>query len=305
MPSPAASRALRLAGHVARLALGAIFVAAGVLKSLDVAEFARQTAGYGLISPGLATIAAPFLIALETTLGTALLAGFRPRLTALLTGMLLIFFITLEAWGMSKGHTESCGCFGAYVQRTPAQVIMEDTGFLALAVLAMAGLGAWQARRAGRAAALVAATAVFSLGFAFASPRLPIDPWVTKLRAGRTVQDLGIAARLPHEGSQGTLVALLDVTRPESKEAAAGLSALADAASGVKVIALTPSSDQEQAAFLWEVSPAFDVVPVDRGLLKPLYRRLPVYFLVREGRVARVFPGPRPPAPDLLSSAAL
>jgi uncharacterized membrane protein YphA (DoxX/SURF4 family) len=299
------ARILRIAAHLARLSLGAIFVAAGVLKALDVAEFARQTAGYGLIGPGLSALAAPFLIALETTLGVALLAGFRPRLAALFTGMLLVFFITLEAWGMSKGHTESCGCFGAYVQRTPEQVILEDTGFLALAVLTMAGVGAWQARRAGRAFAVVAATAIVSLSFAFASPHLPIDPWVTKLSEGKPVADLGIASRLPQEGPKGTLVALLDVTRPEAKAAADSLSALVQANSGVGVIALTPSSDAEEAAFMWDASPAFDVVAVDRGLLKPLYRRLPIYFLVRQGRVARIFPGPRPPAADLLSSSAL
>jgi uncharacterized membrane protein YphA (DoxX/SURF4 family) len=305
MPPVDVRRLLRIAGHLARIALGVIFVAAGVLKSLDVAEFARQTAGYGLIGEGLSSFAAPFLIALETTLGVALLAGWRPRIAALLTGMLLIFFITLEAWGMSKGHTESCGCFGAYVKRTPAQVIMEDLGFLALALLAMAGLGAWQARRAGRSAAVVAVAALLSLGFAVASPHLPIDPWVTTLRAGKPVQDLGIAARLPEEGPRGTLVALLDVTQRDAKDAAAALNAVALGPAGVKVIALTPSSEQEQAAFLWEASPAFEVVPVDRGLLKPLYRRLPVYFLVREGRVTRVFQGPRPPAPDLLSSPTL
>jgi uncharacterized membrane protein YphA (DoxX/SURF4 family) len=304
MPSPLLSRLLRIAAHLARIALGGIFVAAGILKALDVAEFARQTAGYGLIGPGLSSLAAPFLIALETTLGVALLAGFRPRLAALCTGMLLVFFITLEAWGMSQGHTESCGCFGAYVKRTPAKVILEDTEFLALAVLAMAGLGAWQARRAGRAAAVTAVAAILSLGFAFASPHLPIDPWVTKLSEGTSVQDLGIAARLPQEGPKGTLVALLDVTQPEAKAAADPLSALAQGDSGIGVIALTPSSDQEEAAFLWDASPAFEVVPVDRDLLKPLYRRLPLYFLVRQGRVARIFPGPRPPGPDLLSSAA-
>ena len=67
-------------------------------------------------------------------------------------------------------------------------------------------------------------------------------------------------------------------------------------------MALTPSSEQEQAAFLWEAYPAFDVVPLDRGLLKPLYRRLPIYFLVRAGKVERIFPGPRPPGADLLLS---
>jgi hypothetical protein len=127
---------------------------------------------------------------------------------------------------------------------------------------------------------------------------------VTSLKTGKTATDLGIASRLPEEGPEGTLVAILDVTDPVSKVAAASLNALKEQPVPVSVIALTPSTEQEQAAFLWEAYPAFDVIPMDRGLLKPLYRRLPIYFLVREGRVERIFPGPRPPEADLLSSKA-
>jgi uncharacterized membrane protein YphA (DoxX/SURF4 family) len=300
--APDTPRVLRLAGHAARLALGGIFVAAGCLKALDVTEFARQTASYGLIGAGTAAFLAPLLIALETTLGVALLAGWRPRLAAILVGMLLIFFIGLESWGISQGHTEACGCFGAYVKRTPLQVIFEDLGFLALAILAGVGLGAWRSGARRLVTATVAAAACLSLGFAIASPRLPIDDLVTHLNAGRSVADLGIASKLPDGGQSDTLVALLDMTDPSAKEAAADLNAIAGAPGAPKVIALTPSTDQEQAAFMWEAYPAFDVVPVDRGLLKPLYRSLPRFFLVRAGKVTRVFEGPRPPSPDLLSS---
>jgi uncharacterized membrane protein YphA (DoxX/SURF4 family) len=300
-PTP---RPLVLAAHVGRVALGAVFIAAGVLKALDVAEFARQTASYGLIGPGLAALAAPLLIALETTLGVALLLGWRPRMVAVLVAMLLVFFIGLEGWGLTQGRTESCGCFGAAVQRTPLQVIFEDLGFLALAALAWAGLGGWRAR--GRwAGATVAAAAVLSLGAAVASPRLPIDGLVTTLRPGRTVADLGLAARLPDAGQGVTLVALLDLTDSSAKDAAADLNALAAAPGAPKVVALTPSTEEEHAAFLWEAYPSFPIVPVERPLLKPLFRRLPRYFLVRDGRVARVFEGSRPPDADLLSSGAL
>jgi putative oxidoreductase len=296
--------ALRIAAHVARLLLGVIFVAAGFLKALDVAEFARQTAEYGVVGHEAAAILAPLLIAFETTLGVALLIGWRPRLAAALTGGLLLFFISLEAWGISHGRTEACGCFGAYVKRTPQQVILEDFGFLALAMLVLFGIGEWQAKRRRLTAAVAAVTAVAMLGFAVASPRLPLDPLVTSLKKGKTATDLGIASRLPAEGPGGTLVAILDVTDPVSKEAAASLNVLKEQPDAVAVVALTPSSDQEQAAFLWDAYPAFDVIPMDRGLLKPLYRRLPIYFLLRGGRVERIFPGPRPPGADLLLSGA-
>ena len=297
-------RALYYAGHVARLALGFIFLAAGLLKSLDVAEFARQTAEYGVIGPGPSAVIAPLLIGLECTLAVALITGWRPRATATAVGALLVFFILLEAWGMAHGRTESCGCFGAYVQRTPAQVILEDLLFLALAMLAWTGLGTWQARGRRLASVCVAVAAMLSLGFSLASPHLPIDSLVTRLRVGRTVEELKIDRYLPDGGQAGTLVALLDLTAPETKAAAEALNALHGAPGAPAVIALTPSTEQEEAAFMWEAYPAFEIHPVDRTTLKPLYRRLPLYFLVRSGRVERIFPTPRPPDIDLLSSEA-
>src|SRR4030095_4453532 len=97
--------------------------------------------------PDLSSVAAPLLIALEFTLAVALLVSFRPRLAAGAIGGLLVFFILLEAWGMSHGKTESCGCFGAYVSRPPQQVITEDLGFLALALLTCFGPRTWKEGR--------------------------------------------------------------------------------------------------------------------------------------------------------------
>src|SRR5262249_48415157 len=152
------------------------------------------------------------------------------RLAAALVGMLLFFFIGLEAWGITQGHTEACGCFGAYVKRTPQQVIYEDLGFVALAILAGAGLGSWRSAARRAAAFAVAAAAVLSLGFAIASPRLPIDDLVTGLKEGRSVADLGIASKLPGGGQGDMLIVLLDVTDPRSKDVAFELNSLAAAA---------------------------------------------------------------------------
>ena len=295
-------RTLTWLGHAARIALGAVFLLAGALKIADVAEFARATAGYGLIGARPAAVVAPGLIALEIALAAALLAGYRTRAAAILTGVLLTVFIALEGWGIAQGRTESCGCFGAYVQRTPREVILEDLLFMALAAMVVAFLGAWESRRRRPARATVTIATVATLGLALASPRLPIDPWVTGLAVGRSVDDLGLAARLPSEVQARGLVAILDLADPISMDAAAALNDLAATPGLPRVLALTPSTEAEHAAFLFAVYPAFDVLTADRPLLKRLYRRLPLYFLLRSGRVEAVYPGPRPPAADLLSS---
>ena len=286
-------------GHLGRLALGLVFLAAGILKALDPAEFARQIAGYGLVGAGPAAVAAPLLIALETTLGVALLAGFRPRPAALAGALLLAAFIVIEAYGIAQGRTEACGCFGAYVQRTPRQVILEDLLFIGFALLSLWGLRTWPGARR-HAAVAVAGAAILSLTFALASPALPLEPLVTRLAVGRSVADLGLGQAVSDLSAGRHLLALIDLTDPASVGTAARLNALAAGTRGTGVLALTPSTEEEQAAFLWSAGPEFPIRRVDRATLKPLYRRLPRFALIDSGKVVSLFDAAPPEAKDLL-----
>jgi len=294
----------RAAGHLGRVALGIVFLAAGFLKGLDPAEFVHQVAAYGLIGMRLSGVAAPALIVLEIVLGVTLVAGVRPLLTGLASILLLLMFIGIEAYGIAAGRTEACGCFGAYVQRTPAQVIGEDLLFVGLAILAIAGLRGWAGTRPGRAAAVLVAAIVLSGAFVVASPSLPIDDYVTRLRAGRTLADLDLAARLPELLRGRHLIALIDVTDPRAAENASALDALASRPGAPVVVGLTPATEQEIDAFRWTVVPAFEVKSVDRVVIKRLYRRLPRFFVLDSGRVMAVYDGAPPEAGDLLSSEA-
>lgn len=294
----------RAAGHFGRIALGLIFLAAGVLKALDPAEFVHEVAGYGLLSARLSSVAAPALIVLEITLAVALLAGARPLLAGLLSLALLLFFIGIVAYGISAGRTEDCGCFGAYVHRTPAEAIGEDVLYAGLAALALWGLAGWAGLRARRAALTLAATAILSAVFVAASPDLPIDPYVTRLAAGRTLKDLQLKDRVPGLSEGRHLVALIDVTDPGAAQSAAALNAIAARPGSPAVVGLTPSTEQEIDAFLWTAIPAFEIHRIDRDVIKRLYRRLPRFFVLESGRVTAVYDGAPPAAKDLLSSEA-
>lgn len=295
-------RALPWLGHVARIGLGLVFLGAGMLKMTDPAEFGRQIAGYGIIGEGLAAFSSPLLIAFETTLGIALLLGFRLRVTVLTASVLLVLFIAIEAYGMSAGRTESCGCFGAYVQRTPVEVIVEDLLFLLLGLVAWFALGAWRPRRARLVASAVIVASIASLALASASPYLPIDPYVTRLAIGRRVDALQLPADLPSFGEGRHLIALFEVTAPEATAIAAELTAIAARPGAPAVLALTPSDDEERTAFFWSAAPEFDIYTVDRPLLKRLYRRLPLFFTVDSGRIVGIDDDAGRVAEDLLSS---
>jgi uncharacterized membrane protein YphA (DoxX/SURF4 family) len=297
-------RARRAVGHAGRILLGLVFLLAGVLKALDPDEFARQMGGYGLLPAGAAAAAAPILIGLEIVLGACLLAGAWPTAAAAAGGALLVLFVLVEAYGLAQGRTEACGCFGAYVQRTPGQVIIEDLVFLGFAALASWGLRGWRGLRARRAALTAGLSAALGFGFVFASPSLPLDPIVTRLAPGRSLGDLGLGAALPRLAEGRHLVALLDVTDPGAAKWAAGLNDLADDPRLPPILGLTPAGEEAIAAFLWSAAPAFDIRPVDRTVLKPLYRRLPRCFLLQDGTVVSVHDGAPPRAADLLSSEA-
>lgn len=300
----AAGAGARVAGHAGRLSLGLIFLVAGFLKALDPAEFAHQVAGYGMVGARLSSLGAPALIVFEIALGVALLAGARPLWAGLASIVLLAVFIAIEAYGLSVGRTEACGCFGAFVERTPAQVIGEDLLFTGLAVLAIWGLREWRGLAARRAAAVTVATVVLAAAFVVASPALPIDPYVTRLAVGRSLADLALQDRAPGLSQGRHLVALIDVTDPRAAGTAAALNEIASRPGAPSVLALTPASEEERAAFLWSAAPAFETRSVDRAVLKRLYRRLPRFFLIDSGRVAAVFDGAPPAAEDLLSSVA-
>lgn len=300
--APGSPRWRRVAGHFGRVTLGLVFLAAGILKALDPAEFAHQVQEYGILGARLSAQVAPALIVLELVLAVALLAGVRPRLAGLGAIALLAGFIAIEAYGMSIGKESSCGCFGAYVQRTPGQVIAEDVLFAGLAVLALWGLAGWPGMSLQRGAAVLLGTGALSLALVLASPSLPIDPYVTRLAVGRSVGDLALLDKAPQLSEGRHLVALIDVTDPRAVDTATVLNGIVSRPGAPPVLALTPGTEEEKAAFLWTAAPAFETENVDRAVLKRLYRRLPRFFLVESGRVAAIFDGAPPAAEDLLSS---
>ena len=292
-------------GHAARVALGLVFLMAGVLKMTDPAEFARQMSGYEIIGPGLSALAAPLIIAFEIALGIALIAGLRPSVSAPVAAGMLIGFIAVEAYGISIGRTEACGCFGAYVQRTPGQVIVEDLLFLGLALMAWFLLRTWQPRRARVILGVVIVSGIASLALTAASPYLPIDPWVTKLAEGRPVGDLGLPGDLPPMETGLHIVALFEVTAPGAADLVDRLNDLIARPGSPGLLALTPSSGEEATAFFWSAVPDFDIHPIDRPVLKRLYRRLPLYFVVDGGRVSGIHDDLGRATKDLLLSERL
>jgi len=281
-----------------RIGLGLVLLIAGLLKGADPAEFARQITTYGLVSGSLAGAGAHVLIAVEIGLGIALLVGFRGRLSAAAGSLLMGVFMVITAYAWSKGRAEGCGCFGSLASRTPGEVLLEDTLFLTLGILAflLAPKEGREARwRWGAVAGATAGAVLLSLT-AYA---LPLDSLVTDLRVGGEVGKLPLRESPVDLASGDHLVALLDLDSPAAGGMVRKMNGYSGAPGAPQPIAFYGGEVDERTVFCFNYDPRFEVVPVPRADLKRLYRVLPRFFQVRNGRIVRIWEGFPPDAEEL------
>jgi uncharacterized membrane protein YphA (DoxX/SURF4 family) len=286
----------RLARKIPAWGLGLVFLSAGLLKGADPAEFVRQVGTYGILTGKAAAALAYLLIPLEVALGAALLAGYRTRWAAAAGAILMAIFMAATAYAWSQGKVEGCGCFGSFASRTPGQVLVEDSVFLGLGIAAFLLAPPRAAGPRWRIVpVLTALTAAVLLSLtAYA---LPLDPLVTDLRIGQGVEKLPLRVSPVDLSTGDHLAALLDLDSTESRKIVSALNALSGA--GVSVIAFYGGEVDEKIIFCFNYSPGFDVVTVPRPELKRLFRKLPRFFRIRQGRVAGIWEGSPPKIEEL------
>jgi uncharacterized membrane protein YphA (DoxX/SURF4 family) len=308
MTGPVSRPPLWWVGTIAGALVGAVLLVAVWAKAVDPMAFADQIRLEKLDGLLAAPWVALIALALEAGLGLALLFGVR-RLWVLIPASLLVaffVFLTGRAWWMfAHGLRDeaSCGCFGNLVQRTPAEAFWQDF-LLMVPPLLLAWVG--RDRRGPlfpplRTAAVALATVAVS-AFAWKAPELPLDDMATRLRPGVQVADLcagsgrdavclsTVASGL-RQGDHLVVIADLDPADPALSPAVDELNALARAPEGPTVWLLTAATPEQLATFNWTMGPVFQVVETPRELLRPLYRRLPRAFRVKDGRVTETFQG--------------
>ena len=123
-------------------AVGLILLISGLLKATDINLFVKQVRDYEIISHNvLLVVTAWSVIVAEFTLGMSLILSFLTKWTIPLTAFLLFIFLGATAWAWFTGVTEDCGCFGAWVQRSPGEALIEDLVLLAALIPAWLGKG--------------------------------------------------------------------------------------------------------------------------------------------------------------------
>ena len=99
-------------GVVARLVVGGVWLAAGLLKIPDPTENVRAVRAYDLLPESLVPVVGHALPILEILVGACLLVGLLVRANALLSVVLLLAFIVGISSAWARGLSIDCGCFG-------------------------------------------------------------------------------------------------------------------------------------------------------------------------------------------------
>lgn len=270
-------------GVAGALLVGGVFLASGVIKAADPALFQDQIEGYRILPADLAPAAAIGLIVFESLLGLALLLGITRRPSAMIVGALLLFFIVMTAWAWSQGNAESCGCFGRLAARSPLGVIVEDVLFLAAAAAAYLWAPSHRLERSFRRVWVVLSPLMLVLPWV--GPRMPVDSWVTALHRGADLGDLAADDLSVPLGEGDVLLAWLAPECPACDAAVDPLGAVAAMNSAPSVVGLFGGDRREKQRWRLDHVPAFPVAHAPEKVLRQYYRRLPVFALLRSGRV--------------------
>ena len=126
-------------GTLARLVVGGVWLAAGLLKVNDGAGSVRSVRAYDLLPESIVPAVGHALPAVEIVIGLALVVGVLTRAVAVVSAILQLAFIIGIASAWSRGLQIDCGCFGnggfdADATSKYPWEIARDTGLLLLSL---------------------------------------------------------------------------------------------------------------------------------------------------------------------------
>jgi hypothetical protein len=282
------------AGRVFAGAVGLVLIVAALLKAPDMELFVREIKEYGIFSDRLVLIFIAWgLIVVELALGVGLIVVYRPKILFPMTTLLWVIFIGATGSAWITGATENCGCFGAWLKRTPGEAVVEDLILLTATVLAWACLRRSQVSQtraktwAVSSACLIGLVLPAAFGFPISGIRQPqLEAVETKI------------GQFPIQGLEHVdlnngayLIVVMATDCLHCQEAVPAIDMLAETVDLTSVIGLCANDEDERATFVETFQPVFPIGQVDQDVFWRLLADgdLPRVMLVRDGRVKRVW----------------
>lgn len=291
--------------------VGFVFVMAAVLKALDMELFIRQIKTYGIVSgrPVLIFVAWA-VIALELFLGVAMIVAYRPTIVLPTTVVLLLSFLGLTGWAWHSGAAQTCGCFGAWLERTPGQAALEDIVLVAATMWAWAGLGNL---RAGQSRASWKKWTVLSASIAgLALPAIlgfPVLSW-SPPSSGAVENQLGRFATTglgSVDLNTGTyIIVIMGTGCAHCQDAIPQINMLAETPGLPSVVGLCVDDKTDRLRFLEQFRPSFPLGQIPEDIFWQLLgdAEMPRMLLVRDGRIVQSW-NEKIPAAEAVRTASL
>lgn len=278
-----------LAGFV-----GLVFLAAALLKCVDMELFVRQIKAYGIVSQRpLLIVIAWGIVALETFLGVGLIVAYRLKIVFSATTLLLGLFLGVTVWAWFSGTTEACGCFGAWLERTPGEAALEDLVLLALTALAWVGFRRLQVSQARWKTGAVLSACIIglalpaALGFPFSGiQQSSSGAGETKL-GGFAVQGLD----RPALNSGTYLIVVMDTGCDHCQETIPELNMLAETPGLPPIVGLCVNGESDRVAFLEEFQPVFPLGQIEDDVFWRLLGDgdMPRTILTHQGYIKKIW----------------
>ena len=119
---------------VCRIAVGGIFIYAGVGKILYPADFAEAIANYQLLPVKLTNLAAITLPWIEFSAGLLLLNGFKTQSSNVIFFFLLCVFSLGAISALARGLDINCGCFTEESRKVGLMFLAEEAAMLLMTI---------------------------------------------------------------------------------------------------------------------------------------------------------------------------
>ena len=115
-----------------KVLLGLVFIVSAVLKVVDMDRFEIYVYSYHFFSLNLSFIVARLAIILELVLGMGLISHFLHKLMWWGSMTMLVGYSLLLIYALNLGRTDSCHCFGDFLQLDPKQSLIKNGVLMAL-----------------------------------------------------------------------------------------------------------------------------------------------------------------------------
>jgi hypothetical protein len=274
------------------IAVGLILLVAGLVKAVDMELFIRQIGDYGIITERVVLVVSAWgLIVLECGLGVALLVLYRPRVLLPLTALLFLIFAGVTSWAWLTEATQECGCYGAWLQHTPRQAVIENLILLAATVLAWMGCrhGQIPQTRTRAWAVTIACLIGLAMPVAFGFPVSGIGQSASKPPQFDSIRVHGLGDVDVNTG--GYLIVLMGTDCLHCQEAIPELNMLSEAPDLPMLIALCTSKEADCIEFTESFLPVFPIGHISDDLFWRLLSdgTMPRTILLEDGRIKHVW----------------